>query len=71
MFLSDDLIQNHAFSNLVLDEMLQNNHGPKGMKHPEGVFLERKFDSDNLYTVPKKPKSAFFFKEIGVPVSAA
>ena len=67
MFLSDDLIQNHAFSNLVLDEMLQNiNHGPKGMKHPEGVFLERKFDSDNLYTIPKKPKSAFFCKEIVV-----
>ena len=21
------------------------------------VFLERKFDSDNLYTIPKKPKS--------------
>ena len=67
MFLSDDLIQNHAFSNLVLDEMLQNiNHGQKGMKHLEGVFLERKFDSDNLYTIPKKPKSAFFFKEIVV-----
>ena len=30
----------------------------KGMKH-----LERKFDSDNLYTIPKKPKSAFFFRE--------
>ena len=30
----------------------------KGMKH-----LERKFDSDNLYTIPKTPKSAFFFRE--------
>ena len=35
----------------------------KGLKHLEGVFLERKFDSDNLYTVLKKPKSAFFFIE--------
>ena len=32
----------------------------KGMKHLEGVFLERKFDSDILCTIPKKPKSAFF-----------
>ena len=29
-YLSDDLIQNHAFSNLILDEMLQDiNHGQK------------------------------------------
>ena len=35
----------------------------KGMKHLEGVFLESKFDSDNLYTIPKKPKSTFFFRE--------
>ena len=35
----------------------------KRMKHLEGVFLERKFNSDNLYTVPKKPKSAFCFRE--------
>ena len=47
----------------------------KAMKHLEGVFLERKYDSDNLYTIQKKPKSenlytiqkkpksAFFFRE--------
>ena len=35
----------------------------KQMKHLEGVFLQRKFDSDNLYTIPKKIKSAFFFRE--------
>ena len=35
----------------------------KWMKHLEWVFLERKFDSDNLYTVPEKPKSSFFFIE--------
>ena len=56
-YLSDDLIQIHAFSNLALDEMLQGtDHDQKGMKHLEGVFLEKKFDSE-------KPKSAFFFKE--------
>ena len=33
------------------------------MKHLEGVFLERKFDSDNLYSISKKPKSAIFFSE--------
>ena len=33
------------------------------MKHLERVFLERKFDSDNLCTIPKKPKSAFFIRE--------
>ena len=33
------------------------------MKHLEVVFLERKSDSDNLCTIPKKPKSAFFFRE--------
>ena len=38
----------------------------KGMKHLEGVFLERKFDCDSLYTIPKKPKSPFFFREIMV-----
>ena len=27
----------------------------KGMKHLEGVFLKRRFDSDNLYTISKKP----------------
>ena len=27
----------------------------KGMKHLEGMFLERKFDPNILYTIPKKP----------------
>ena len=63
-YLSDDLINDHAFNNLVLDEMLQNiNHDRKGMKHLEGMFLERKFHSDSLYTISKKPKSAFVFRE--------
>ena len=54
----------HALSNLVLDEMLEGfNHDQKKTKHLEGVFFEWKFDSDNLYTIPKKPKSAFFFRE--------
>ena len=35
----------------------------KGMKNLEEVFLERKFDSVNGYTIPKKPKYAFFFRE--------
>ena len=35
----------------------------KGMKYLEEVLLERKFDSDNLYTIPKKPKSAFFLRD--------
>ena len=35
----------------------------KEMKHLQEVFLERKFFSDNLYTIPKKPKSVFFFRE--------
>ena len=38
----------------------------KGMKGLERVFFERKFDSDNLYTIPKNPKSAFFFREMVV-----
>ena len=63
-YLSDDLIHDHAISNLVLDKMLQDiNHDRKGIKHLEGVYLERKFHSDNLYTIPKKPKSAFYFRE--------
>ena len=33
------------------------------MKHLKGVFLERKFDSDNLYAIHKNPKSIFFFRE--------
>ena len=49
---------------MVLDEMLQDiNHDQKGMKNFDGVFLVRKFDSGSLYTKPKKPESAFFFKE--------
>ena len=36
------------------------------MKHLEGVFLERKFNSDILCTIPKKPKSAFFSIEKAV-----
>ena len=55
---------------MVLDEMLQDiNHDQKGMKHFDGGFLIRKFNSDNLYTKPKKPKSAFFFKESAVFLS--
>ena len=66
-YLSDDLIKDHALSNLVLGEILENIlHDQKGVKHVEGVFLERKFDSDNLYTIPKKPKSAFFFRKSAV-----
>ena len=49
-YLSDQLIQDHAFSYLVLDEMLEDiNHNQKGMKHLERVFLGN-FDSGNLYT---------------------
>ena len=63
-YLSDDLIQDHAFSNPVLDQMLEGiNHDHRWINHLDGMFLERKFDSDNLYTIPKKPKSAFFFRE--------
>ena len=36
----------------------------KGMNHPEGLFLERKFDSDNLHTIPIKPKSAFSLEKV-------
>ena len=32
-------------------------------KHLEGVFLERKFGSDNLYAIHKKSKSVFCFGE--------
>ena len=35
----------------------------KGIEHLECVFLERKFNSDNLCTIPTKPKSAFLFRE--------
>ena len=35
----------------------------KGMKHLEGVFLEREFDFNIFYTIPKKPKCSFFFRE--------
>ena len=33
------------------------------MKHLGRVFLKRKYDSDEFYTIPKKPKSVFFFEE--------
>ena len=39
------------------------NHDQKQMKHLEGEFLGKTFNSDNPYTIPKKPKSAFFFRE--------
>ena len=39
------------------------NHPKSIMKDLEGVFLERKMDSDNLYTTSKQHKSAFFFRE--------
>ena len=39
------------------------NHDQKKMRHLEKVFLEWKFDSDYLYTIPKKPKSAFFLEK--------
>ena len=39
------------------------NHDQKGVKDIEGALLERKFDS-NLYTIPKKPKSTFFLREM-------
>ena len=32
----------------------------KGMKHLEKVLLEKKFVSNNPYTIPKRPKPAFF-----------
>ena len=35
----------------------------KEVKRLGGVFLERKFDFDNFYTRPKKPKFPFFFRE--------
>ena len=54
----------------MLDEMLEDiNHDQKRMKHLEGVFLEKKLDSDILYTIPKMPKSIFFFSENVVFVS--
>ena len=39
------------------------NHGQKRMKYIEGAFLRRQYDCDNLYTIAKKLKSAFFFRE--------
>ena len=42
------------------------NHDQKGMNHLQGLFLERKFDAEHLYTILKKPKSAFFFRESAV-----
>ena len=35
----------------------------KGMQHFEGIFLEKKFDSKKQYTIPKKAKTAFFYRE--------
>ena len=37
-------------------------HVKKGVKHFEGLFFERKFDSDKVYTLNEK-KRAFFHKE--------
>ena len=45
------------------------NHDQKWMKHLKGLFLEKTFDSDNIYTIPTKPKSAFFCREIVVSLS--
>ena len=72
-YVSDNLIQDRAFNNLVLDEMLQDiNYDQKGIKNLVGVFLERKFDCGKLYAIPKKPGSAFVFRKMsGVPVNAA
>ena len=54
----------------MLDEMLEDiNHDQKRMKPLEGVFLDKKLDSDILYTIPKMPKSIFFFSENVVFVS--
>ena len=36
------------------------------MKHVERVFLEMKFDSGNICTIPKKPTSTFFSGESAV-----
>ena len=63
-YISDNLIQDHAFNNLVLDEMLQDiNYDQKGIKNLVGVFLERKSDCGKLYAIPKKPGSAFVFRK--------
>ena len=35
----------------------------KGMTPLDGIFLKRWFNHDNLYTLSKKPKSTFFFRE--------
>ena len=69
-YLSSELVQDHAFNNLVVDEILEDiNHDQKSMKYLEGLFLKRKFDSGNLYTIPKKPRFAFFFRESMVLLS--
>ena len=41
----------------------------KEMKHLEEAFLERKFDSDNVYAIPQKLKIPFFFSESAVFLS--
>ena len=57
-------MQDHVFSNLLPDEMLENiDHDQKRMKQLEGALLEKIFDFDNLYTISKKSKFAFFFSE--------
>ena len=49
---------------MILDKVLEDiNHGQKRMKYIEGALLGRQYDCDNLYTITKKPKSAFFFRE--------
>ena len=63
-YVSGIIIQDHAFNNLVLDEMLQDiNYDQKGIKNLLRVFLERKFDCGKLYTIPRKPGSAFVFRK--------
>ena len=59
-YLYDYLMQGYSFSNLVVDEI---KHNQKRGKDLEGDFLERKFDCDNIYTIPKKCRSTFFPKE--------
>ena len=33
------------------------------MDHFEGIFLEKRFDSETEYTIPKKAKTTFFYRE--------
>ena len=34
----------------------------KGVSHYEGVFFEKKFDSNKQYYIPRKPRTAYFYK---------